>query len=67
LKVGIGRPPRGMDPAAYVLDSLGPSEEAPFDEVISLAAECLAVLLREGLETAMNRYQKRLTLPSQSP
>ena len=67
LKVGIGRPPRGMDPAAYVLDSLNPSEEAPFNEVISLAAECLAVLLREGLEMAMNRYQKKLTLPSQSP
>jgi peptidyl-tRNA hydrolase len=56
-----------MDPAAYVLDSLDPSEEIPFDEVVSRAAECLTVLLREGLETAMNRYQKKLTLPSQSP
>ena len=67
LKVGIGRPPKGIDPAAYVLDSLGPSEKAPFDEGVSLAAECLAVLIREGLETAMNRFQKKLILPSQSP
>jgi PTH1 family peptidyl-tRNA hydrolase len=59
LKIGIGRPPRGMDPADYVL--------APFDEIqcsdlvqiVSRAAEALKVLLLEGVETAMSRYQKR--------
>jgi PTH1 family peptidyl-tRNA hydrolase len=67
LKVGIGRPPKGMDPAEYVLNDLDQIEQSLLDEVVSRAAEALTVLLLEGLQTAMNRYQKKLTLPFQSP
>jgi PTH1 family peptidyl-tRNA hydrolase len=59
LKVGIGRPPKGMDPAAYVLSDFDQIEHPRLDEIVSLAAEALTVLLSEGLQTAMNRYQKR--------
>ena len=67
LKVGIGRPPKGMDPAEYVLNDFDQIEQPRLDEIVSRAAEALTVLLSEGLQTAMNRYQKKATLPSQSP
>jgi PTH1 family peptidyl-tRNA hydrolase len=67
LKVGIGRPPKGMDPAEYVLNDLDQIEQPRLDEILSRAAEALTVLLLEGLQAAMNRYQKKLTLLFRSP
>ncbi len=61
LKVGIGRPPQGMDPAEYVLDVFDKIEQSQLDQILSQAAESLRVLLLEGLEAAMNRYQKKRT------
>lgn len=59
LKVGIGRPPRGMDPADYVLTPFGETRESDMEKILSRAAESLRVMLLEGIETAMNRYQKK--------
>lgn len=67
LKIGIGRPPEGMDPADYVLQILNKSERVDFDHVASWAAESLVALLLEGLPRAMNGFQQKITLPSQSP
>jgi PTH1 family peptidyl-tRNA hydrolase len=67
LKVGIGRPPKGMDPAEYVLNDFDQIEQPHLEEIVSLAAGAITVLLSEGLQTAMNRYQKKVTLPFQSP
>jgi len=67
LKVGIGRPPEGMDPADYVLQTLNKSERVDFDHVASWVAESLMVLLLEGLPRAISGFQRRITLPSQSP
>jgi PTH1 family peptidyl-tRNA hydrolase len=59
LKVGIGRPPPGMDPADYVLEVFDEVELSRLDKVLSQAAESLQVMLLEGLEIAMNRFQKK--------
>lgn len=59
LKIGIGRPPRGIDPAEYVLRPFDQMEKLQLDEVMTKAAEALRVMLLEGLQTAMNRYQKK--------
>jgi PTH1 family peptidyl-tRNA hydrolase len=67
LKVGIGRPPRGMDPADYVLRLFDEPERRQLSEVLARAAECLVVMISEGVETAMNRFQKKLTPLFQSP
>jgi peptidyl-tRNA hydrolase, PTH1 family len=67
LKVGIGRPPRGMDPADYVLRLFDERERRHLGEVLTRAAECLVVMISEGVETAMNRFQKKLTPLFQSP
>ena len=67
LKVGIGRPPRGMEAAEYVLYDFDEVQQLHLGELLSRATEALRVLLSEGLQAAMNRFQKKLTLPFQSP
>ena len=59
LKVGIGRPPKGVDPAEYVLTSYNETERAQLEKVISEAAESLRLMLLEGVEEAMNRFQRK--------
>ena len=57
LKVGIGRPPKGTDPADYVLQPIDANEQLELEKMIlSRAADSLKVLLLEGIEAAMNRY-----------
>jgi len=60
LKVGIGRPPQGVDPAEYVLETFDKVELSHLDQILSQAAESLRVMLLEGLEKAMNRFQKKI-------
>lgn len=59
LKVGIGRPPRGMDPAEYVLSPFSDEERLHLDELLTRASRALAVMLLEGIEKAMNQFQRR--------
>lgn len=60
LKIGIGRPPKGMDPAEYVLSSFDESEQVFLDGVLTQAAEALKVILLEGVQAAMNQYQRKV-------
>ncbi len=60
LKVGIGRPPQGVDPAEYVLETFDKVELSHLDQILSQAAESLRVMLLEGLEKAMNQFQKKI-------
>ena len=59
LKIGIGRPPEGMDPADYVLGVFDENERSQLDQILSQAAEAVKVMLLEGLEKAMNQFQKK--------
>ena len=56
LKVGIGRPPRGMEVAEYVLCNFDEVQQPHLSEISSRASEALVVMLLEGLEVAMKRY-----------
>lgn len=60
LKVGIGRPPQGVDPAEYVLETFDKVELSHLDQILFQAAESLRVMLLEGLEKAMNQFQKKI-------
>jgi PTH1 family peptidyl-tRNA hydrolase len=55
-RIGIGRPPGRMDPAAYVLQDFTPDEEeffGPLREKVVSAVECW---LFEEIEVAMNLF-----------
>ncbi len=60
LKVGIGRPPKGMDPAEYLLGDFEIAEQPCLERVLDQAAEAFRVVFVEGLQTAMNRFQKKI-------
>ncbi len=56
LRVGIGRPPEGMDSADYVLEPFSPQESSELEDVLSRAVEALICLLREGHQKAMAQF-----------
>jgi PTH1 family peptidyl-tRNA hydrolase len=56
LKIGVGRPPAGEDPADYVLAPVPAGERAILEEVVALAAQALGCWATEGLKVAMNRF-----------
>lgn len=56
LRVGIGRPPAGVDPADHVLTRFTPDEQAAIDTALDRAAEAIEAVVAEGLERAMSRF-----------
>lgn len=67
LRVGIGRPPEGTDPAEYVLTRFTPAEQEALDAALERAAEALETAVGEGVQIAMNRYNARSDQRSVSP
>mgnify|MGYP003886866835 CR=1 FL=1 len=56
LRIGISRPPEGVDPADYVLQDFAADEEPIVDVVLERAVAAIETWIREGIEAAMNRY-----------
>lgn len=56
LRVGIGRPPAGWDPADYVLAPFSTDEQPLAEQVVQRATEAIQTFLTEGIEAAMNAY-----------
>ena len=59
VKVGIGRPRRDRDAVEHVLGSFERAERDEMNAAVERAADAVELLLEEGLETAMNRYNVR--------
>jgi PTH1 family peptidyl-tRNA hydrolase len=59
VRVGIGRPPDGIEPADFVLDRFTSEEVTQLDDIIARAAEGVACLVREGGQRAMEQYNRR--------
>ena len=56
LRVGIGRPPPGVDPVEYVLGEPSGEEEAALSGAVELSVEIVRAVLADGIDAAMNRY-----------
>jgi peptidyl-tRNA hydrolase, PTH1 family len=59
VRVGIGRPPEGWDPADYVLARWSGAEASELEEVVDNAADAVEAVVREGPLAAMNRFNER--------
>ncbi len=58
LRIGIGRPPGRMDPAAYVLQDFLADEEPLLEETLERAVTAIETWLCEGIEAAMSRCNR---------
>jgi peptidyl-tRNA hydrolase, PTH1 family len=56
VRIGIGRPPGRMDPAAYVLKKFSASDREEIDIVVERACDAILDLVSSGLEAAQNRH-----------
>ena len=58
VRIGIGRPPPGEDPVDYVLESFDGDERERIPGVITRAADAVVAIVHEGLEPAMNVFNR---------
>jgi peptidyl-tRNA hydrolase, PTH1 family len=59
LRIGVGPRPLGEDDLAeYVLDRFTPEERAALDALLDPMAEAVECWLDEGIERAMNRFNR---------
>lgn len=54
LRIGIGRPPPGVDPVDYVLTPFSGAEQSELGGILERAVAGIAAWLDQGLPTAMN-------------
>ncbi len=58
VRVGIGRPPEGVDPAAFVLEPFSSQELSELGKVVEKANDAVVSLLCDGGEKTMDRYNR---------
>jgi PTH1 family peptidyl-tRNA hydrolase len=59
VRVGVGRPPPLMDPAAYVLGRFPKGEERAVDDCVERAVEAVRLVVELGAAKAMNLVNRR--------
>jgi PTH1 family peptidyl-tRNA hydrolase len=58
VRVGIGRPPDGMDAVDYVLQPFGDQEMQQLNEIVDRAVDSVVCLIRDGPRRAMELYNR---------
>ena len=58
VRVGIGRPPQGVEPADFVLQPFLPDEVEQLDAVIARAANAALCIVQEGGQRAMEQFNR---------
>ncbi len=56
LRIGIGRPPGRMDPAAYVLQDFSKDDLPILSDILDRAADAALEFVVNGLDKAMNKF-----------
>lgn len=57
IRVGIGRPSRG-DVSSWVLSDFSTAEHAELDDVVGIARRALDCILEQGVQAAMNDFNR---------
>jgi peptidyl-tRNA hydrolase, PTH1 family len=60
LRLGIGRPPGRMAPAAYVLQDFSAADQPLVDQILDEGITAVETILREGVNIAMTRHNKNI-------
>jgi PTH1 family peptidyl-tRNA hydrolase len=60
VRVGIGRPPEGHDPADYVLTPLPAAQLVALRNDVERASDAVECVVKEGTQAAMNRFNIRV-------
>jgi PTH1 family peptidyl-tRNA hydrolase len=58
LRVGIDRPPQGLDPADYVLQPFDQAEKTLVEQAVAQAVEAIEYWQAEGILAAMDRFNQ---------
>ncbi len=58
LRIGIGRPPGRMDATDFVLSKFRDADRSLIDVAIQESADAIECWIRDGLQTAMNRFNR---------
>jgi PTH1 family peptidyl-tRNA hydrolase len=61
LRIGVGRLPEGVDAADFVLSEFPRSQRECLDEIAGTACEALLAVFRDGLDRAMNTYNRKVS------
>jgi PTH1 family peptidyl-tRNA hydrolase len=61
IRLGIGRPPGQMDPAAYVLQDFPDGDAVSLSQTLERAADAVFTWMEGGIDAAMNRFNARET------
>ncbi len=67
IRLGIGRPPGRMDPAAFVLRDFSAAERKLLPWLVDRSADATAALLTRGLAAAQNEFHPDISPPDLSP
>jgi PTH1 family peptidyl-tRNA hydrolase len=60
VRVGIGRPPEGWQLADFVLSKFNEEDRKKVNESIINASEAAASIIKNGVDAAMNKYNKQV-------
>lgn len=60
VKVGVGEKPKGYDLADYVLGHFSKAERACVEEAFARAADAVVRMMTDGVEYAMNSYNRKI-------
>lgn len=60
VKMGVGEKPRGWDLADYVLGHFDAQDRKLMEEAVKKAADAVRMILADGIEAAMNQYNKKV-------
>ncbi len=59
VRIGVGAKKEGRDLVSHVLGKIDKSDTEVFEEAISNVVEAIETIMTDGVETAMNRFNKK--------